>query len=154
VTARESERASERRHQQRALSIHASRNSYGSATLATENVAIYGNFIAVSADGTHKDLYRGKKLTVHFQLTCRSREEQCFLGFKSRSAMPPFIAWERYIIIAYHGVISRLQIDSVPSSLSRTLKGHFIFENLVDRSPVMSKINLVVPAESLMASRV
>lgn len=42
---------SERRHQQRALSIHASRNSYGSATLATGKFAIYGNFIAVPPTG-------------------------------------------------------------------------------------------------------
>jgi hypothetical protein len=52
------------------------------------------------------------------------------------------------------GLVSRLRIDSVPSSLSRTLKGYFICENLVDRSLVMPKVNLVVPAESPIASRV
>jgi len=35
----------------RALSIHASRNSYGSAMLATGHLAIWGNFVAVLPAG-------------------------------------------------------------------------------------------------------
>jgi len=75
----------------RALSIHASRKSYGSATMATGHFAIYGNFIAVPPAGPTRTHTVVKKLTVHYQLACRSQEEQCFLGFKSRSAIPPFI---------------------------------------------------------------
>jgi len=72
----------------------------------------------------------------------------CFSG--SSRALVSFIAPEK----RHDCGISRPQIDSVPSSLSRTLKGYFIFEEIVDRSPVMSKINLVAPAEIPMASRV
>jgi hypothetical protein len=57
-------------------------------------------------------------------------------------------------MIAHHVVISRPQIDSVPSSLSRTLMGYFNFEILVDRSPVTPKFILVVSAVSPMANRV
>jgi hypothetical protein len=59
--------------------------------------AIYGNYIAVPPTGPTRTHTVVKKLTVHFQLACRSREELCFLGLKSHSAMPPFITPEIHL---------------------------------------------------------
>lgn len=75
-----------------------------------------------------------------------------FLGFKSRflgfNALLLFIFSD---ISARHVVIST-QIDSVPSSLSRTLKGYFIFFERT--SWIGYQIDLVFSAVSPMASRV